>query len=210
MSAPELVYAPPRTRTRAQMKRAAAARKLLPDVKTLRERYPDRYREETNPKTGKREWVVDVPLRDLAGNRTKDSHDLQDMLAPHARASGRRPDPEPTDVLIDAAGNRQFVNPALVESTRKRTGWRLPYKATVIEPGAGGMLFRLTRTGWEPTGRWCMGTPWTQGDRPAGGRKDGTMRCQGLQRDPSGDVWRGLGPDGWQRMDPPRLVRRKR
>ncbi len=209
MTAPALVHAPVRSRTLADLKRAKAARALLPDRDTLRKRYPKQYREEFNPESGKVEWVINVPLRDLAGKRTQESHDLADMLGPYARCSARKPEPEPGQRLIDAKGNSQYVNPALADVTRHRTGWRLPRQSVPMETGPDGMLFRFERR-WEPTGRWCLGTPFTQGDRPEGGRRDGSMICRGIQTAPDGTVWRGLGRLGWAVLDPPRLVRRKR
>ena len=105
----------------------------------------------------------------------------------------------PRVALKDAHGAVQYVDPGLAEATARRNGWNHAWRVggNRVEVGIDGMLFREIAGRWDPTGRWCIGTPNDWSKPPKGGRKDGSMICRGIQRDPSGVPWRGIG-DSWE------------
>lgn len=167
------------------------------DRDSLFAKFPEHSRYETNPKTGRREWVVDVPTHTPNGERTQAGKELQEMATPYFRAETERGRAmsarQPKELVRDLNGGLVGVHPALAESTCNRHGWSAVSRArgAPVERGPDGMLFRWA-AGWMPLGVRCLGTP-LEGAAE--------IPCVGIQRDPDGWPWRGLDDGEWIRAE---------
>lgn len=157
---------------------------------------------ETFDENGKRSWRYRFPVNEH-GKMTKEAREVGEMFAPLARVEAElgATNKSPKAVMKDKDGNVQFVDPGLADATARRNGWTHSWRAggNRVEVGIDGMLFMHWSHGWEPMGRWCQTTPHDWSKPPKNGRKDGTMRCTGTQRDPSGDLWEAVKGE-WVRL----------
>jgi hypothetical protein len=97
-------------------------------------------------------------------------------------------------VLRDDNGGVRYVDAALADGAARRNGWSHVWRAhgASVERGVDGMLWRSLGGAWMPTGRWCLGTPLSVKSRPPQGKRDGSIKTAGVQRDPDGEPWRWI------------------
>lgn len=191
-----------------QIKDKAEVRKLLPTEKDFigRPGYERKYTGGVDC-DGKPRYKWRFRYRpNVDGKWTKTGGEVLERMRPFMKADTERHQKLEAQKerarLKDSNGSVHYVDPSLADKAARRNGWRHPIsgKRSQVERGPDGMAFKLVSGEWQPTGKWCLSTPWTQHRRPKGGRKDGTMICSGSQRAPDGTAWRGLGKEGWVRL----------
>lgn len=176
--------------TRENIKARKRSQAKAPNRYDLEKAFPGKVREETNPQTGKRDWVLSVENFDRSGNRTAEGKKLEAMMTPFARAESERArgmavrHPAPV-ALKDADGSRRYVPPHLERDATTRNGWRSGARAqgSLVERGEGGMLWSLAGGKWRPLGVKCLGTPLVG---------NGRVSKRGLQHDPDGRPYRWI------------------
>lgn len=131
------------------------------------------------------------------GKQTRESHEVWEMMKPFVAADTERVHKKRHGIeratLKDKDGRVRLVRAAQADACARQNGWTHAWRAggASVASGPQGMLFRRAPEGWEPLGVRCLGTP-LRGNRE--------VPCRGVQFDPSGMPWRGLG-DHWVRMD---------
>lgn len=174
------------------------SRRLAPQRQDFEREFPGKV-DVVAGRGGKREWRLRVRTHDRNGQRTAEGKRLQGMMMPYVRSeaararmlAGRQGGTVP---MRDQNGSVHHV-PAHLEGHTAGRGFHSASRpgGNRVERGAEGMLWRLSHGEWRPMGRWCTGTP---SARPArvfvGARRDGSVRCIGLQHDPDGAPWRAL------------------
>lgn len=172
-----------------------AIRRARPTLKELRARFPNARYREWKDALGKTQWKLRVPL-----DNQKDRSDLIDMEMPSARMeterSSRLSAQTPRVEVLDSWGRKcsldaRFADGVIRDRAKSGVQFRpvMRVRGVLIERGMDGMLYRLEAKGWQATGRWCLTSPWRPGDAPVGGEPDGSMRLEGIQRDPDGGAW---------------------
>lgn len=190
-----------RTVTTEQVADIGRCQSLLPREAEFigRKGYSRRYRED-----GSYEWRFRFQQNDK-GKRTKVGAEVLDRMKPFMRADTERhaknEAKKPRARLRDRDGRVRLVDPALADRAARTNGWShvVSVSGSRVEGGVGGMLWKWLAGEWYPLGRWCLSTPWHQGNRPENGRRDGTMLPRGVQHDPDGNPWRWIA-DAWRRV----------
>ena len=147
--------------------------------------YRREYRED-----GSYEWRYRFKTNDR-GRPTKQALEVGEMMRPFQVADAERhlknQAREERVALRDRDGHSHFLDPALADQTARQNGWSHRWRArgAAVECGTGGMMWRRARTGWEPLGVRCFGTPLFGGSARVSRR--------GLQWDPDGAPWRWNG-----------------
>lgn len=154
---------------------------------------------------GNGRWRYQFQPNDGHGRLTRAGSEVQERMAPYQRAEVARQLTASAALerveLRDSNGQTHYVEAALADDTARRDGWSHVGRhcGNPVERGPDGMLWKRLQGVWEPTGRWCTSEPWTQTFRPEHGCRCGAMKCRGVQRDPDGQPWRGLGTE-WVRL----------
>jgi len=149
------------------------------------------------------EWAYKFKSND-GGKLTHAAHDHLERNRPFMVADTERYSrfqaKLPRVTMKDKDGGVRFVDPARAGEAARNLGWshKPSVGGTRIVSGPDGMNFRHIGGRWEPTGRWCSGTPYDFVAHPAYGNRDGTMKHKGIQRDPDGNPWFWLDGE-WRR-----------
>lgn len=182
--------------TRADLRARQRVRKLAPDRAELNRMFPGAERIETDKRTGKSEWVVDVKTHDSNGEMTRDGKKLDSAMRGYMKAKTEQGRALtgllPTPVAVkDGDGVRRYIQPHLADEAARKHGWSSGDRpgGNRVERGPGGMLFRLLHGKWEPLGVTCLSTPHV-------GR---SVKPRGLQYDPDGHPWRKV-EGRWRRV----------
>lgn len=182
--------------SRSDLRARARVRKKAPDRAELNRMFPGCERIETNPRTGKQEWVIDVRTHERNGDMTRAGKKLDSAMRPYMAArteQGRSMTsllPKPV-ALKDGNGVRRLVQPHLADETARKHGWGSGERlgGNRVERGGGGMLWRLIHGHWEPLGVTCLSTP----------HIGHSVKPRGLQYDPDGHPWRFVDAR-WRRV----------
>lgn len=167
-----------------------AIQKARPKKAEILARFPDARYKEWKDARGVTQYKIRVTPR-----TQKDRQDLLDMEMPSIRLEKDRAEhlaaTTPKVEVLNSWGQRVRLDARFADGIARQRGMHhvMRVKGQVIERGPDGMLFRLVGQSWQPTGRWCLSTPWAFGAMPKTGEEDGTMRLEGMQRDPDGGAW---------------------
>lgn len=177
-------------------------RKLLPTEKDFIGR-PGYERKYNRDGSGRYKWRFRF-RPNVDGKWTKEGAEVLERMRPFWKKDNERHQKNEAKkeraAMRDRDGRVQYVDPHLADKAAERNGWgHFTHRSrNVIETGPDGMLWKWLSGGWYPTGRWCLSTPYSQKNRPKGGKSDGSINF-GVQHDPNGTPWRFVGGE-WQSL----------
>ncbi len=178
--------------TTEQVAHKEKVREMLPDERAVYDNNPKGHKRKYRA-DGNYSWTNTYKTNDH-GKLTPEAEGAIRLMQPFVEADTARVGTiqEKLDRvrMVDSEGRVSFVEPAQANDSASRNGWRHFWRAggLVTRSGPDGMLFRLWRDEWEPTGRLEVGILGRECTR------------DGIQRDPDGWSWWHDGEE-WRRLD---------